>query len=849
MERLSSKRTSLDMTSETGSYLHNTFEEDTNFDSLIVPDGFRPVSMESDLTPQPLRPTRRESPGLIQPIRPDRTDASPSKRQRISGGRDSFALQQDRFSNGVQQRHDGRSVSPGVSASEAHSTPSRPFSVSSAFTVPSIQSAYHGASGPTHPYAMYPQGTLARSLSVTTTSTIRQPEAVYGGGQGPPLQPYIQYSSNEPNPNTSNYSQSNAFGILVGFPGHAQPYQRRLGPEGEDAQDIIGPDGHTEQLPPYTRYAPGTNREGDALHSVPEGRTLDILDLDISEENLSPQTRRSTRSLSSTSSHARLSTLPLGAHNNRHANEKRFPPITRKWLGIRALHWFLALIFILLLGGICGGVLSRVLHRSATDPGGDYIVTSYTKTSDAIAAPNGPTYPGIPAGEYSLKINANFSSGVCLTNYPARALAWSCEVGGEYLLAEVKPSPQGLKPTLQLYALSNPNNTLLYGAQAPVLSTPQSLSVVQDANAMDLGIAYFFQTLYDKVVIVSTDDLASFTSKRKYKRDEIKKRNNKPGPALDEQFWYCIWNNTLLEGFIYASVDASLSSIYTTSSTTAVWTIIGNSPSTVTSVIPTTVSISTTPLTWSYSTSTEISTQPSYTTSYFSPTQTSSLTPSSTIPTPYSATNGFPATLSSSVPYTDTVGSSASQVNSFRTIYNPPSISSSKEPTSASTTRDNAVNFATSAAGTAGAAGAVAIAGNIVHTTISISNFAIATNIVIKRAEPQPYPNLIKLEESRIPKDGRYTQPYCVRMFFLQNNQTGRAEMQPVMDPANVGNPITFMLNETTPSPYDRLWKRDQMADKYSTKLSERGYADQCLCQWTNNKRVAKRGLKNMFFF
>lgn len=42
--------------------------------------------------------------------------------------------------------------------------------------------------------------------------------------------------------------------IPVGFPGHQNQYHRRLGPDGEDAADIIGPDGHTEQLPPYTQY-------------------------------------------------------------------------------------------------------------------------------------------------------------------------------------------------------------------------------------------------------------------------------------------------------------------------------------------------------------------------------------------------------------------------------------------------------------------------------------------------------------------------------------------------------------------------------------------------------------------
>jgi hypothetical protein len=39
----------------------------------------------------------------------------------------------------------------------------------------------------------------------------------------------------------------------VGFPGLGQSYQRVRGPDGEE-QDIVGMDGHAEQLPPYTRY-------------------------------------------------------------------------------------------------------------------------------------------------------------------------------------------------------------------------------------------------------------------------------------------------------------------------------------------------------------------------------------------------------------------------------------------------------------------------------------------------------------------------------------------------------------------------------------------------------------------
>lgn len=111
------------------------------------------------------------------------------------------------------------------------------------------QSPYQGATGPSHPYGMYPQDIgLTRNPSVGTTSTIRQPERSYSGPSGP-TQPYGMYPQNTV-PEDEQIP-------VAGFPGMDQDYQRRLGPDGEDVDDLIGPDGYAEQLPPYTRFANG----------------------------------------------------------------------------------------------------------------------------------------------------------------------------------------------------------------------------------------------------------------------------------------------------------------------------------------------------------------------------------------------------------------------------------------------------------------------------------------------------------------------------------------------------------------------------------------------------------------
>ncbi len=124
----------------------------------------------------------------------------------------------------------------------------------SAFGIPQTQSPYHGPTGPSHPYGMYPQGVgISRNPSSATTSSARAPEGTYAGSSGP-TQPYGMYTQNTVAEEEVSPIEE-VFQPLPGFPGRAQNYQGRFVPDPEGAADIIGPDGHTEQLPAYTRYA------------------------------------------------------------------------------------------------------------------------------------------------------------------------------------------------------------------------------------------------------------------------------------------------------------------------------------------------------------------------------------------------------------------------------------------------------------------------------------------------------------------------------------------------------------------------------------------------------------------
>ena len=159
---------------------------------------------------------------------------------------------QNSFSSRLSHSHSIASVSDVPSSSTARR------SMRTSLGFPRAQSPYQGATGPSHPYAMYSQDTnLTRTPSVATTSTIRQPERPYTGPSGP-TQPYGMYPQNTvPEDDQNPFSDSNQT-VERAYPAGSRPapqaHQRRLGPDGEDVDDLIGPDGFTEQLPPYTRY-------------------------------------------------------------------------------------------------------------------------------------------------------------------------------------------------------------------------------------------------------------------------------------------------------------------------------------------------------------------------------------------------------------------------------------------------------------------------------------------------------------------------------------------------------------------------------------------------------------------
>jgi hypothetical protein len=200
-----------------------------------------------------------------------------------------------------------------------------------------------------------------------------------------------------------------------------------------------------------------------------------------------------------------------------------------------------------------------------------------TTTLDASPIPTPPPYvPSLPTGTWAVPAGVQKSSNECLANV-LEVGAWSCGPLSnlQNLQIEVKQDRGGSLGLIRLFEPSG-SRLLEYGAQPPVFNVPQGTTMALDIGDPGRGPAYFFHLAYDKVVVLPEKDLTpSGGNKRRYHDDvpfDVSPINNpyqggypgisqkntvRPGDLI----WVCVWNNTLLEGFVYITQKSSNSSL------------------------------------------------------------------------------------------------------------------------------------------------------------------------------------------------------------------------------------------------------------------------------------------------
>lgn len=388
--------------------------------------------------------------------------------------------------------------------------------------------------------------------------------------------------------------------IPVGFPGINTNFHRRLGPDGEE-QDIVGPDGHAEQLPPYTRYP----EEGPTKAAMvaeanatpiepanPTGNTFDdsnaitpispvsplqtlppvqALPVNPSTEaqpgdTTRPATSSSRPAPSTTASTERdLSEKDEGTTKDKNWRSKRL------WgkipMGVAVVLLILLLVFAIVLGAAIGTFVAkskdkdRGRDRKKDHDNASPQVTPTHSLFDASPIPTPAWLPPLPTGAFALPLGiAQESSPSCLT-MANQLSAWSCKMTFAPLVLTVNnPPQQGGRPLVNLQALTKADGSVQYGVQPPALPIqPMPMQLVMDLDYKAYGPAFHFSARYDKVVVLNSGEFAAGSA--------LGSRQDKPPdkPSYRHRFqvlpgdspWFCIWNQTYIEGYIYAKDNST----------------------------------------------------------------------------------------------------------------------------------------------------------------------------------------------------------------------------------------------------------------------------------------------------
>ncbi|KAL3962679.1 hypothetical protein ACCO45_004202 [Purpureocillium lilacinum] len=415
--------------------------------------------------------------------------------------------------------------------------------------------SYHGPRGPTHPYALYTQN----------TTTNEEPEE-----QTPP-----------------NH-------IPVGFTGMGASYRRQIGPDGEEAGDLIGPLGHLEELPPYTRYAedsfarkspePVANLSPSPVQPIPGAGGIGIATRDPEFSSTEDDLGMPSRPVSRSESHHEVNTAAR-EYSEKKTMTKWQRRARRKLWGI-VPYWsiFLLLVSIVIMGIVMGAVIGTVLvghNRDNGSPGDEQPDMEPTGTPSDVrpltALPTG--LPPLATGYFSLPpLDTSQAPKSCFVE-PTQAQAWSCDMPFRFYSMDIRQdpkAPQTCNYELTLTAFKPSTAKFIWGTQPPDVPDPQSLQLVEDNFERGRGPAWWLSLTYNKTVIVSEEAFPGQKSKRNWHYfdtpmagiDPTRFKKKNVGAKEGDKPWICTWPNTSLEIFVYPSQNASSSTKGKPSATT-----------------------------------------------------------------------------------------------------------------------------------------------------------------------------------------------------------------------------------------------------------------------------------------
>jgi hypothetical protein len=196
-----------------------------------------------------------------------------------------------------------------------------------------------------------------------------------------------------------------------------------------------------------------------------------------------------------------------------------------------------------------------------------------SSTSSATSSPLFPAtsgQPSLPTAAFNLSISSPSTlSNRCFGNIN-EIHAWGCDITpSPFSMNLTRTSDQDSSYLLSL-GRSLPS-AIEYGMQQPIINITRRGTLVTVLNDSQRGLAYLFRGVYDKIVVLQStllnETLASkkrdqgevLTSDRRFNNILAERQRGEPGFALLEIAWFCYWNATSINVYIYPQENGTSS--------------------------------------------------------------------------------------------------------------------------------------------------------------------------------------------------------------------------------------------------------------------------------------------------
>ena len=175
--------------------------------------------------------------------------------------------------------------------------------------------------------------------------------------------------------------------------------------------------------------------------------------------------------------------------------------------------------------------------------------------------------PPLPTGSFvvSLKNNVTMKQDCLSDQIPKET--WNCTQGA-FMDLTIKGDNSSMEVSLSYHKPEISSSLIRFGAQPPELDGSVALSLMNDKDDWGRGPAYVFSQSFNKLVVLKENAFDSY-SKRSIggettPDDSLALLKQYASPLgsdafaqVNEIFWYCFWNGTVLEGFIFVTQNSS----------------------------------------------------------------------------------------------------------------------------------------------------------------------------------------------------------------------------------------------------------------------------------------------------